>query len=63
MREASTINNSVNILMDEINRQSRLSDDATHELIRTSYIANSELTQAFKHRKSIEKYTFRIYIQ
>src|SRR5690606_39378647 len=30
MREVSTINNSVNILMDEINRQSRLSDDGTH---------------------------------
>jgi len=63
MREASTINNSVNILMDEINRQSRLSDDATHELIRTSYIANSELTQAFLSienplKNILSEYTF-----
>ena len=47
MREVSTINNSVNILMDEINRQSRLSDDGTHEMVRTTYIAKSELNQAF----------------
>ena len=28
---------SVNILMDEINRQSRLSDDGTHEMVELPY--------------------------
>lgn len=47
MKEVSTIENSMNVLMDELNQQSRLSDDGSDELIRTTYTTNSDFTHTF----------------
>lgn len=64
MREVSTTNHSINISMDETNRQSRFSDDGFDELTRITYSTNSELTQAFLSienplKNILSDYTFK----